>query len=234
MDVYLTDDPERRRDGRGINVTGNGWEQMFYVGLDLGQRLDHSAIVVVERRDVVKAFLPARFDSLLVRYVERVPLGTPYPRVVARVRELVRHPDLAGQCSLVVDGTGVGAPVVEMLRAAQLGCEMTAVTITGGERQHRHYAAGGAACSVPKQDLIAGVQVLLERGELRIARKLKEAGALVRELMSVRSTRGNKGRVKIGAEGCREHDDLVIALALACWSFRRARSMHGTRRLTGI
>ncbi len=207
---------------------------MFYVGLDLGQRRDYSAIVVVERRELQRAFLEPRFECLQVRHVERVPLGTPYPGVVARVREVVRHGELAGRCQLVVDGTGVGAPVVEMLRSAQPGCEMTAVTITGGSRQHQYYAAGGEACSVPKQDLIAGVQVLLERGELKIAAKLKMAGALVRELMSVRLTEGSKGRVKMGAEGCGEHDDLVIALGLACWKFKRPKSMQGTRRLPGM
>jgi len=207
---------------------------MFYVGLDLGQRRDYSAVVVVERCETRRAFLNPRFEALHVRHVERVPLGTPYPRVVARVREIVRQPELAGQCTLTVDGTGVGAPVVEMLRAAQLGCEMNAVTITGGERQHHHSSGSGAGWSVPKQDLIAGVQVLLERGELRIARSLKEVGALVKELVDVRVTEGRTGRVRVGADGCGEHDDLVIALALACWSFKRARNMHGTRRLTGI
>ena len=29
------------------------------------------------------------------------------------------------------------------------------------------------------------------------------------------------GRVRMGAEGCGEHDDPVIALALACWRARR-------------
>jgi len=207
---------------------------MFYVGLDLGQRRDYSAIVVVERREERRAFLNPRFEALHVRHVERVPLGTPYAQVVARVRAIVRHPELAGQCSLAVDGTGVGTPVVEMLRAAQLGCEMTAVTITGGERQHNYSSAGGATWSVPKQDLLAGVQVLLERGELRIAKRMKEVGALVKELVDVRVKTGDQGRVKVGADGCGEHDDLVIALALACWSFKRAKSMHGVRRLPGI
>ena len=71
-----------------------------------------------------------------MRKVERLPLGTPYPGVVARVREMVCGEALAGQCALVVDATGVGAPVVEMLRGARLGCEVTAVTITGGEKEN--------------------------------------------------------------------------------------------------
>jgi len=209
---------------------------MFYAGLDLGQRRDHSAIAVVERMELVRAFQAPIFHSLLVRHVERVPLGTPYPRVVARVREIVRHGEVHGRCALAVDGTGVGAPVVEMLRAAQLGCEISAVTITGGDREHSQRSAGGAAWNVPKQDLIAGVQVLLERGELRIARKLRDAGPLVRELLDVRATAGRaaRGRMRLGADGCGEHDDLVIALALACWGARRKRSGLRTGRLPGI
>ena len=94
---------------------------MFYVGLDLGQRQDHSAVAVVEKRVPRLAFLPPEGRELLVRKVERLPLGTPYPGVVARVRELLCGEALAGQCALVVDATGVGAPVVEMLRSARLG-----------------------------------------------------------------------------------------------------------------
>ena len=204
---------------------------MFYIGLDLGQRRDHSAIAVVERRDLLRAFREPTFQGLLVRHLERVPLGTPYPRVVARMREIVRHDALRGQCALAVDGTGVGAPVVDMLRAAGLGCEMTAVTITGGEREHS-LASGG--WSVPKQDLIAGVQVLLEQGEFRIARKLRDAGPLVKELLDVRATPGRAGRMRLGADGGGEHDDLVIALALACWRAKRRQLRFGMQRLPGI
>src|SRR5271170_6653928 len=102
---------------------------MFYVGLDLGQRQDHSAMALVERA--------GRDMRLGVRGVERVPLGTPYPKVVERVRDIVSGSDVRGRCCLVVDGRGVGAPVVDMLRVARLGCEICEVTITGGERaQH--------------------------------------------------------------------------------------------------
>lgn len=207
---------------------------MFYAGLDLGQRRDYSAIAVVERKEAPRAFQTPLFEGLLVRHLERIPLGTPYPRVVARVRDIVRSGELRGQCALAADGTGVGAPVVEMLRAAGLGCEITAVTITSGEREQAYYSGGGAAWNVPKQDLMAGVQVLLERGKLKIARRLREAGPLVRELLDVRVTPGRVGRMRLGADGCGEHDDLVIALALACWRARRKRGGMGVQRLPGI
>ena len=105
---------------------------MYFVGLDLGQKRDHSAVAVVERVDGRRAFQATTTDRLLVRFAERMALGTPYPIVVERVRRIVQSNALAGNCALAVDATGVGAPVVDMLRAARLGCELTAITITGG------------------------------------------------------------------------------------------------------
>jgi len=190
----------------------------FYVGVDLGQKHDHTAIAVVERR-----------DRLLVRHVERVALGTPYPLVVAHLREMVSRQELRGRCALAVDGTGLGGPVVDMLRGAGLGCEITAVTISAGERERK---SGGLSVSVPKRDLIAGVQVALDNGDLRIARSLKELGPLVRELVDMRMTSGaGTGKVRIGADGYGEHDDLVIALALACWRAKRRENGYGRQRL---
>ncbi len=172
---------------------------MYYVGLDLGQKRDFSAIVAVDRQGT----------GLVVRYAERMPLGTPYPRVVERVREIVRSSQLLGNCTLSVDATGVGAPVVDMLSAARLGCELNAITITGGEN-------GAGNGRVPKRDLMAEVEVLLESGRLTIGR-LKEGARLVKELKDIRMRVNGAGRMRMGAEGSGEHDDLVIALALACW-----------------
>jgi hypothetical protein len=182
---------------------------MFYLGVDLGQQRDHTALVAVERME--------RVGQLHVRHAERVALGVPYPKVVERIGALLRHQELRGQCALVVDATGVGAPVVDMLRGAGLGCEIAAVTITGGEREGQ----SNGRWNVPKRDLVGGVQVLLERGELRIAPELREAETLKRELLAVRATASRGGRVRLGADGEGEHDDLVIALALACWRARQ-------------
>ncbi len=105
---------------------------MFFVGLDLGQKQDFSAVAVVERAERTRAWLSPEFGCMQVRYLERMPLGTAYAHVVNRVSEIMRHPALAQQNRLVVDATGVGAPVVEMLRAGKAAFPVTAVTITSG------------------------------------------------------------------------------------------------------
>ena len=152
--------------------------------------------------------------------MERMALRTPFTEVVRRATEIVRHPALEGRARLVVDATGLGAPVVEMLRAANRSvgaAGLTAVTITGGEKAH----GGGENWHVPKRDLMGGLQVLLEQGMLRIHGKLKEAPALVRELREIRMWHSEAGHVAMGA-GSGEHDDLAMAVALGCWKAQRA------------
>ena len=209
---------------------------MFYVGLDLGQKSDPSALAVIELPDPPR-WAQARpvEQGMLGRWVERVPLGTKYPEVVARVREVVCDPALRGQCALAVDATGLGGPVVDMLRAAGLGCQMSEVTITGGEREIQRGLNG---FSVPKRDLMAGLQMALETRELRFAKGLREAGALVQELTDMRVMVKGTGRVRVGAVGAGEHDDLVIAVGLAVWLAKRPKprlnSLCGGGRLPGM
>ena len=200
---------------------------MFYLGLDLGKLQDFSALAVVEREDRLGWSPVSSPPVLRVRYVERAALGTPYTRVVARIGELTRHSNVNGNCHLTVDSTGVGVPVVESLRAAQLGCRgITAVTITGGERARQASGFGvGEHWHVPRTDLLDGVRMLLERGELKISKTMRESGTLVRELLSMRSGVAN-------LHG--QHDDLVLAVALACWQAMRAKNWLGSQRLTGV
>ena len=204
---------------------------MFYIGIDLGQKRDYTAIAILEKenarlinrpRDYMA--LPRVLPKLLLRRLERVPLGTPWPRIVDRIRSITHEPPFAGRCALAVDGTGVGAPVVDMLLESRPGCDLTAVTITGGDQASRR---NWPWVAVPRRDLITGVQLALEKGVLRIARTLPEADALRRELVAMRADRTSP---KTSGE---EHDDLVLALALACWRSQR-KSVYPGGRLLGF
>ncbi len=183
---------------------------MYYLGLDLGQRRDFLALAVVEKEQ----------RELSVVHLERMELGDSLIlEVVTRVCEVMRNPKMGGACKLVVDATGVGAPVVDLLRAAGMTARLTAVTITSGER-----ATGqGERWRVPRGDLLAGSEVALEAGELKICRRMKDAERLVRELERMESEGGGG-----------EHDDLVFAVALAVWRARRAEVGFGVRGLVGF
>lgn len=207
-------------------------EAVHHIGLDLGKRRDHSAIAVVERVEYRYAYGGGERGPACVRYLERVPLGTPYPEVVAQVREIARWRGLAGDCALVVDATGVGAPVVEMLEQARLGCEVHAVTLTAGGHESSRHSGGITWHNVPKNDLFGELLVLLERHELRLPKRLKETGPLVRELSDIRMTRTETGGARLGADQHGQHDDLAIALALALWKGRKeAPPLWGRQRV---
>jgi hypothetical protein len=159
----------------------------YFVGLDLGQSQDHTALAVVERTERAGAWDAAvhawrKESALRLRYVERLPLGTPYPDVVSRANEVMSSPKLAGRGRLAVDATGVGRPVVDLLRSARMGCTLYPVLITGGEMETH----SEGVYRVPKRDLIVGLQVLLQTEELKIAGGMSEAPRLVEELMNMR------------------------------------------------
>jgi hypothetical protein len=193
-----------------------------FVGVDLGQAKDFTAIAAVERAEAAGAWDAAAFArrktaSLRLRYLERVALGTPYQEVVERVVGLTRSDELAGRCHLVVDATGVGRPVVDLLRRAGPECAMMPATITGGDRESHE----GGYYRVPKRDVIVGLQVLLQNGELKIASGLRFGAALVAEMAEMRVKVSGAGREQYGAWREGTHDDLVFAVALACWGARK-------------
>jgi len=192
--------------------------EVFYAGLDLGQSRDWTALAIVQRHASLSG---ARGDAhYQVRHLERPPLGTPYPDVVELVAARLRMlPPKSAR--LVIDATGVGAPVVDMVRRADLGgTPIVAVTITGGNAAHRD---GHRAASVPKRDLVSTLQVLLQSGRLKIAEGLPLARLLSVELLNFRATISLAGHdsYAAGAEAAwREagtNDDLVLAVSLACW-----------------
>ena len=218
----------------------------YYLGLDLGQAQDYTAISVIEEPvwipDEETAFrlvaprhgwvspaelVPAQLAQardveyyagrperpvLALRHLERLPLGTPYPAVVQRVVHLMQTPPLAGRAPmLLVDHTGVGRPVSDLLRQHKL--PLVAITITGGTA----ITQDGADLGVPKRDLISTMAVLLEGRRLQIAESLPEAAALTKELQVFQRRVSRAGNDQYAAWREGTHDDLVLATALACW-----------------
>ena|SRR5579883_1918184 len=193
----------------------------YVVGVDLGQSRDYTAIAVVEVNDVRTGWDAARWEweterRVALRFIERVALGTPYQEVVERVVAVVRSRELAGRCRLIVDGTGVGRPVVDLLRGARPGCALTAVTVTAGDVETRR----GEYVGVPKRELIVGLQVAIQGGDLKIAAGLKWGKELEKEMAEMRVRVSGAGREQYGAWREGAHDDLVFAVALAVWGAR--------------
>jgi hypothetical protein len=201
----------------GPNVPGlprSDW----VIGLDIGQRRDYSAIAILDfaqesdgRRDPATYQLIRR-KLIRLRHIERVRIGTPFAGVVHRISQIVSDPRLQGS-TLVVDATGVGAPVVELIRAAHLPCRLIAAQITGGSDE----SSDATYHRVPKRDLVVGLQILMEQWDFEIVAGSPAAEALVKELTGFRARRSPSGNLRY--EGSR--DDLTMALSLAWWWMRK-------------
>jgi len=206
-------------------------EPEYLVGVDLGQLHDFTAIAIAERR-AVRAdgappdLGPARFAGGVGHYdvihLER-HRDVPYTELPARLHALLRAIAAAhegrhrtpAKTTLIVDQTGVGIAVVDVLRAA--GLDPVPVVITGGDATTR---GADRSYRVPKRDLVGAVQVLLQGRRLRVAAELALAPTLVAEFGNFRAKISLAGHDSFGAgEDWRDgnHDDLVLAVALACW-----------------
>jgi hypothetical protein len=176
----------------------------FHVGLDLGQASDYTAIAVVQEAG----------DDLHVRHLERFR-HTLYPDVANRVEALLDSPQLKGKAELVIDTTGVGPAVSDLfIKRSRF---FKPVRIHGGDAE----TCEEGIYRVPKRNVVTALQVALQTGTLKISSALELAELLREELLNFRI----KINIATGHDQYEhwrsgDHDDLVLAAALAVWSAR--------------
>lgn len=202
----------------------------FYIGLDLGQSRDYTALVILEkvwergRSDAKgRAILPH-----YVRYAKRYQLGTPYPDIVEDVKttyleakDLIYEEYFPGYGryralpQLIIDATGVGAAIRDEFEKQGIRRPtLRAVIITGGLDEHFE----NGSYRVPKSRLLERMQVDAQFGMLKIAGGMDLLETLKQELANVRPKMKPESAY-LSYEEIREgvHDDLVLASSLAHW-----------------
>src|SRR5947209_5874586 len=142
--------------------------------------------------------------------------------MAAAVGDLLATEELEGG-PVVVDLTAVGAGVVDLLKELAPSPRVVRVVVTAG-----HHADRGDHDTwlVPKKELVTGLQLLLQGRRLAIPAGLPEADLLARELGNFRA-KASLAANPLEAEW-REgrDDDLVLAVALACWKAGRLGSPY--------
>jgi hypothetical protein len=169
-----------------------------------------------------------------VRQLGRPPLRTPYTEVAEGVLQRIQAlcpPDLypeGAEVVLVVDATGVGRGVVDMLynlitqrfRKGDPTISLWPVTITGGTGRVQ---ANGSWITLPKQELIfTGGFIPLQDGRLKWGPGIPERKVLEEELLNYRkkiNIATNNTQFEPWRES--EHDDLLFSTCLAVWAWRK-------------
>jgi hypothetical protein len=214
-----------------------------YMGLDLGKQESYAALSLLapEKRYARRRYLWEQEEEyeaehrkqrpeielapsderaprpvFKARQVERIPLGSRFHEVAGYIAAMLASPKLKdSEVELVIDASGVGSAVAEILEEAGVRY-FEWVSITSG----RSEGSSGRFTTVPKNDLISTVEVAFQRREIPIPRHLSYAPELVEELEGFRQEETAAGnlvyRKKSGA-----YDDLIISLSLALRAGRR-------------
>ena len=195
-------------------------KKTYIMGVDLGQTADFTAVAVLDvvgPVDLAGKPIIGEYDYQCV-YLERYPLGMPYTEMVRKIRDLLFTPELAGRCVLVVDATGVGAPVIDLLYEA--GLQPISIVIHGGKALN--HEEGSNVYYVPKRDIIDVVKILIEQKRLGFAQVLPDTVTLAKEMIEYQvkidpQTAHDSYNARQGA-----HDDYILAVALPVWYLEKA------------
>jgi len=118
---------------------------------------------------------------------------------------------------LVIDATGPGLPMLDHFKKAIPSCK--GVYITAGTQVNRD----GAVYFVPKKDLVTNLQIIMQGRRLKFGKNIPEAEILKTELMTFSYKLTEAGNAQFEHWRERDHDDCVLAVAIALWSLNHNR-----------
>jgi phage FluMu gp28-like protein len=191
----------------------------FVAGLDVAQQNDWTGLVVLEL-----IYAPNNHKKLdEVRLVALERWQKLYPYTLEELGVIFSEETLKRRTILATDATGPGLHLYEdMVRdEALISCvgkeRITPVVITPGQNEGRD----GKFRMVPKHLLITRLQSAIRRRQIRVPRKLPLYNILESELEGY-EMKLNEGSKRVTfynnpRDGGPEHDDTILALALAHW-----------------
>lgn len=193
----------------------------WVVGVDLGKSMDSTAIGIIhhtvkgtDKWDVNHAQETWREESVQrfdLVHLQRLPLGMNYVAQAHRIGEIMqREPLKSARAALVVDQSGVGVGVVDLMEAN--GLRPIRLQITAGAEETQE----GRIHRVAKTILISRLEAAMHSGELHVAAALSEAEALRDELKDFqRHVTASGANTWSAREG--KHDDIVLAVSYGIW-----------------
>jgi Terminase RNaseH-like domain len=196
-----------------LYVDDDAGDPIVLIGFDPAQRQDYAGVTVVEVVSGSHGHDQFGYPhaKLIVRWLDRWR-GENYETMVDKLEAMVNEYDAN---MLVIDDTGVGSAVGDMLANRHLGQDtLMRILFTGGDtqpnreptpRKHTHH--------VSKSRIIAALVTLFESNKIKGGRGLPLLTTLKNELKGYRvklTLSANETYINEDSE----HDDLLCALAL--------------------
>lgn len=204
--------------------TGEPYFVRSWVSVDPGQANDFTAILTGEtyaaaertyQHDTQTVFigethirhLDRTIYSFRIISAHRCTLGTSYPIVCEQIRSIVAE---VQDCDLIVDHTGVGRGVVDILRGK--GLRPFSITITHGQQ----WTQKNREINCAKLELIGCLVTAAQEGRLQFAADIPLRDVIAEEIAKLTARRTATNELTFEASGG-VHDDLVMSLACGVW-----------------
>lgn len=138
-----------------------------------------------------------------------------YAVLAEKTKDFLDHPRFIENCKHIVDATGVGVPTMDFMRRS--GMKPIGVWITSGSEVGKNQKGG--YYTVPKRDLVNALQLAFSSGYIKFAKGLepKLLEQLKHELRNFKEKKTSLGNTTWEAWREKDHDDLVLALAINVW-----------------
>ena len=191
-----------------------GWRR-FWLGVDLAQAQDFTALVVVKDECLPlwhgsRQILGERMRTIV--FADRFN-AISYPDVVSHLIATMQREPLAGRVELVIDATGLGRVVSDLLTEARIN-HLALQSVVG-----QNWRRDGRYVNVGKHLLLETLSVLFSSKGLRFAAGLELKPDIEAELETFRleTTRAGQSVITQGRAG-HHHGDLAVALAIAAFA----------------
>jgi len=216
-------------------TAGLGPALAYTVGIDIGQKRDPTAISVVEVRERTTGHTSEAMH--ITRHLERLPLGTSYPKIAERLAVIVKNAQQEARqqhfeergvtnprdyrFTVYIDSTGVGQPVADIL--SETGLDIHPTYFTHGDRR----TVDRDQVTMGKLWLVSRLKGLFQTGRIRLPPNHAEAQAMMQELSDYEVRVDERANDRYGAFKVGAHDDLVTSLGLAVQDEGILDRLHG-------
>jgi hypothetical protein len=133
--------------------------------------------------------------------------------VARRIHTLASNPTISRDYLLVVDATGVGLAVIDMLRDPPYRLNPMGITSTSGHA----ITTSDVGYNVAKLFLVENMQVLAQTGRILVAAGLKHADTFKDQLKGFTAKVTPAGNETYAAQTESLHDDFVMGVAMVLW-----------------
>ncbi|WP_425408411.1 hypothetical protein [Hyphococcus sp.] len=177
----------------------------YSIGADIGKSLDRSVLTTIETETTDKA------TNHYIRDIRALPKNTNFVTQAEMIAEFMQRPNFTyWPAQLVLDGSGIGAVVSDILRT-EYDLNFKKVVITSGEKRYS------------RNWLINTLRKWFEKPSFHISDQIRGAKELRDELEAITSEQRPSGLVYLGGK----HDDYVLSAALAVSNLENKVALTG-------